>query len=270
MDISVIGVLEDEDILLDVAALALSQLDHAECDVNAYLKQLEEIEDRVCQEGRSAFLSSERAMVLAEVLHDDLGFTGDVEGYDAPVSADFIRVLDRRRGLPISLAILYVAIARRAGWVAHVLNGPGHVLVEVGERNPVVIDPFAGGRHVNQDQFAALYSAHFAEADVDHGIQLTRMTNRQILARLLFNQAVRAESENDTQRAITVYDRLTRVAPETLDAWQRLARQQIAQGESAGARASLLAMSELTSDKQVRDQILAVFKALGPTKTIKP
>ena len=63
MDISVIGVLEDEDILLDVAALALSQLDHAECDVNAYLKQLEEIEDRVCQEGRSAFLSSERAMV---------------------------------------------------------------------------------------------------------------------------------------------------------------------------------------------------------------
>lgn len=62
MDISVIGVLEDEDILLDVAALALSQLDHAECDVNAYLKQLEEIEDRVCQEGRSAFLSSERVI----------------------------------------------------------------------------------------------------------------------------------------------------------------------------------------------------------------
>ena len=145
MDISVIGVLDDQDILLDIAALALSQLDHAECDVGTYLAQLEAIEDGVCEEGRGAIMSSEQAIVLAEVLHDEHGFTGDAESYDAPVNADFIRVLDRKRGLPISLAILYVAMARRAGWVAHVLNGPGHVLVQIGEKNPVIIDPFNGG-----------------------------------------------------------------------------------------------------------------------------
>ena len=83
MDISVIGVLDDQEILLDIAALALSQLDHAECDVGAYLAQLEAIEDRVCLEGRGATLSSEQAIVLAEVLHDELGFAGDQEGYDA-------------------------------------------------------------------------------------------------------------------------------------------------------------------------------------------
>ena len=266
MDISVIGVLDDQEILLDIAALALSQLDHSGCDVGEYLAQLEAIEDRVCEEGRGAALSSEQAIVLAEVLHDELGFAGDQEGYDAPVNADFIRVLDRRRGLPISLAILYVAMARRAGWVAHVLNGPGHVLVQIGEKNPVVIDPFNGGRHVGEDEFTALYHGHLVDVDPGGDLLLVPMTNHQVLARLLFNQAVRAESENDTQRAIVLHDRITRIAPRMLDSWHHLARLQISTNDSQGARATLLAIAELTGNRHARDQVMAVFRSLGPAR----
>ena len=266
MDISVIGVLDDQEILLDIAALALSQLDHAECDVGAYLAQLEAIEDGVCEEGRGAIMSSEQAIVLAEVLHDEHGFTGDAESYDAPVNADFIRVLDRKRGLPISLAILYVAMARRAGWVAHVLNGPGHVLVQIGEKNPVIIDPFNGGRHVGADEFTALYQGHAIDVDMDGKLLLVPMTNHQVLARLLFNQAVRAESENDTQRAIVLHDRITRIAPRMLDSWHHLARLQISTNDSQGARATLLGIAELTGDKHARDQVMAVFRSLGPAR----
>ncbi|QDK31728.1 transglutaminase-like domain-containing protein [Sphingomonas sp. IC081] len=266
MDISVIGVLDDQDILLDIAALALSQLDHAECDVGTYLAQLEAIEDGVCEEGRGAIMSSEQAIVLAEVLHDEHGFTGDAESYDAPVNADFIRVLDRKRGLPISLAILYVAMARRAGWVAHVLNGPGHVLVQIGEKNPVIIDPFNGGRHVGADEFTALYQGHAIDVDMDGKLLLVPMTNHQVLARLLFNQAVRAESENDTQRAIVLHDRITRIAPRMLDSWHHLARLQISTNDSQGARATLLGIAELTGDKHARDQVMAVFRSLGPAR----
>ena len=266
MDISVIGVLDDQDILLDIAALALSQLDHAECDVGTYLAQLEAIEDGVCEEGRGAIMSSEQAIVLAEVLHDEHGFTGDAESYDAPVNADFIRVLDRKRGLPISLAILYVAMARRAGWVAHVLNGPGHVLVQIGEKNPVIIDPFNGGRHVGADEFTALYQGHAIDVDMDGKLLLVPMTNHQVLARLLFNQAVRAESENDTQRAIVLHDRITRIAPRMLDSWHHLARLQIATNDNQGARATLLGIAELTGDKHARDQVMAVFRSLGPAR----
>jgi hypothetical protein len=60
---------------------------------------LDEIEERVCHEGRSAFLPGERAAVLSRVLRGEFGFIGDAEAYDAPVNADFIRVLDRKRGL---------------------------------------------------------------------------------------------------------------------------------------------------------------------------
>lgn len=270
MEISVIGVLEDQDILLDVAALALSQIDHPQSDVNEYLALLEAIEDRLCEEGRDVSRASEQAIVLTEVLNLEYGFVGDFEGYDAPVNADFMRVLDRRRGLPISLAILYVAMARRTGWVAHVLNGPDHVLVQIGDKNPVIIDPFDGGRHVDVERFMALYRKQLVDAGLERGVRLAQMTNREILARLLFNQAVRAEDDNDSLRAMAVYDRITRVAPKTLDAWHYLARLQVASGDIDAARSSLMAMSELTRDKGVRSQIMDAVKTLSDTRSAKP
>lgn len=102
MDVTSIGLIEDEDILLDLASLALSNLDHENTDIAPYLERLEEIEDRVCDEGRIAVLPRERAAVLSRVLHGEFGFVGDTEAYDASVNADFSQEIDRKRGLPIA------------------------------------------------------------------------------------------------------------------------------------------------------------------------
>jgi regulator of sirC expression with transglutaminase-like and TPR domain len=270
VDISAIGLIEDEDILLDIASLALSQLDHENTDITRYLEMLEEIEDRVCHKGRGASRPEEQAAVLSHVLHGELGFVGDAEGYDAPVNADFIRVLDRKRGLPIALSILYVAMARCAGWSAYVLNLPGNVLVQLGEDNPVVIDPFAGGHLVPQRKIAAICRGCLGEEGDASSLSLVRMRNRDVLARLLNNQAVRAENQNDPHRALTVYQRITRIAPGVLDAWQNLARLQLAFDDVAGARASLLAMSEVARDKETRDRIMDAFEALDPIRPVSP
>lgn len=270
MDVAAIGLIEDEDILLDVASLALSHLDHEKADIARYLEMLEEIEDRVCQEGRSSLLPGERAGALARVLHGELGFVGDTEGYGAPVNADFIRVLDRKRGLPIALSILYVAMARRAGWDAHVLNLPGNVLVQIGEKNPVVIDPFAGGGLVSQRKIAAMCRACLGEEGDASALNVLRMSNRDVLTRLLNNQAIRAENEKDFHRALAVYQRITRIAPQVLDAWQNLARLQLAFHDVAGARASLFAMSEVAPDEETRDWIMDAFDALDLTRPVSP
>lgn len=270
MDVATIGLIEDEDILLDVASLALSHLDHANTDIAPYLQMLEEIEDRVCLEGRSALLPGERAAVLSRVLYGELGFVGDAESYDAPVNADFIRVLDRKRGLPIALAILYVAIARRAGWTAYVLNLPGHVLVQIGEKNPAAVDPFAGGGLVSERKIAAICRTCLGEERDASALGALRMNNRDVLARLLNNQAARAENESDPYRAFTVYQRITKIAPGALDAWQNLARLQLAFDDVAGAKASLLAMSEVAPDKEKRDRIMNAFEALASTKPVSP
>lgn len=270
MDIAAIGLIEDEDILLDLASLALSHLDHENMDIARYLEKLEEIEDQVCHEGRSAFLPGERAAVLSRVLHGELGFVGDAEDYDAPVNADFIRVLDRKQGLPIALSILYVAMARRAGWSAHVLNLPVNALVQIGEKNPVVIDPFAGGGLVPQRKIAAMCRACLGEEGDASALSVVRMSNRDVLARLLKNQAIRAEYQNDPHRALEVYQRISRVAPGVLDAWQNLARLQLAFNDVAGARASLLAMSEVAPDKVTRDRAMNAFEALDSTRSVSP
>jgi regulator of sirC expression with transglutaminase-like and TPR domain len=270
VDVSTIGLIEDEDIQLDLASLALSHLDHANTDIAPYLQMLEEIEGRVRHEGRSVFLPEERAAVLSRVLHRELGFVGDADGYDAPVNADFIRVLDRRRGLPIALAILYVAIARRAGWSAYVLNLPGHVLVQVGEKNPVVVDPFTGGAPLLERTIAARFRACLGEESGACALGVLRMSNRDVLARLLNNQAVRAESEHDLYRAHAVYQRITKIAPGALDAWQSLARLQLTFDDVAGAKASLLAMSEIAPDNETRGRIMTAFEALVSTRPASP
>ncbi|SER79125.1 transglutaminase family protein [Sphingobium sp. YR768] len=141
--IGYIGLLDDEDIELDSAALALSSLDHEGQDLEPYLEQLRQISDAVeaaSKQSVAADLASGEGQgaLLAEVIGEQLGFVGDRDSYDAPLNADMIRVLDRRRGLPVSLSILYVAAARRMGWRADALNTPSHVLVSVGPQEAFV------------------------------------------------------------------------------------------------------------------------------------
>jgi hypothetical protein len=94
---------------------------------------------------------------LSRILVEEHGFRGDTVNYDNPANADLIAVLDRKRGIPVSLSILYVAMARRTGWSADALNTPGHVLVRIGsETAPILVDPFNGGRIVDGDCLAEL------------------------------------------------------------------------------------------------------------------
>jgi regulator of sirC expression with transglutaminase-like and TPR domain len=111
VDVATIALIEDDDILLDVASLALSHPYHEYTEIARYLEMLEEIENRVRHKRRSSFLPGERAAARSRVLHGDLRFVGDAESYDAPADADFIRALGHQRGLPIALSILYVATA---------------------------------------------------------------------------------------------------------------------------------------------------------------
>lgn len=139
------------------------------------------------------------------------------------------------------------------------------MLVQIGEKSPVVIDPFTGGGLVSKGKIAAISRACLGTEGDASALSLMRMSNRDVLARLLNNQAVRAENGNDPHRALEVYRRITQVAPAVLDAWQRLARLQLGFNDVTGARASLFAMSEVAPDKKTRDRIMHSFDALDST-----
>ena len=159
-------------------------------------------------------------------------------------------------------ALLLWRQRRRTGWSAYVLNLPGKVLVQLGEKNPVVLDPFAGGAVLSAGQVAAVYRASLGQEGGAAALSAVRMSNRDVLARLLNNQGIRAEQEKDRQRALIIYQRITKVAPERLDAWQNLARLQLEFRDVEGAKASLFAMSEVAPEKRIRDRIMDAFEAL--------
>lgn len=261
-DLTRLGLIDEEAIILDEAALSLALPDNPETDLDPYYALLAEIAARLDAVAPDVATPHERADALSLVLNGEFGFTGDRETYDDPANADLIRVTDRRRGLPISLAILYVAAARRLGWTASVLDLPGHVLVLIGEpADSVMIDPFQDGTLVHAEQLVALLSAS-PRPPTSEIVEVPAMPNRAILARLLLNQAVRAEDGGNGRRALELYERITAFAPDYSHAWWQRARLELVDQDVASARRSLAAMLEVTREPALRATITDTLAAL--------
>ena len=174
-----------------------------------------------------------------------------------------IRVIDRRRGLPVSLSILYVAAARRHGWAADALNTPGHVIVRIGvDATSVLIDPFNGGRVIEPRGLQALVAAT-GGVDTVSAADVEAMTNREVLSRLLLNQATRAEQAGNEPRALTLYARMTAFAPANAHAWWERARLELIGGNVDAARASLTALLEMTREPRLRARVVETLERLA-------
>lgn len=261
--IASLGLVDEAEIELDGAALAIAALDHPGTDLSGYLDLLDEAAERLRARVATALTTGEQADALAEVLAGEFGFDGDRATYDDPANADLIRVIDRRRGLPVALAILYVALARRVGWSAHALNTPRHVLVAIGQPNSLLIDPFNHGARVGRTQLAGLLQIPEEHLDAVVPEHVAPMSNRAVLTRLLMNQASRAEQAGRLPRALAMLQRITTVAPAHSLGWWERARLERALGDAAAARCSLSAMLETTRDPDLRAHVTSALDALA-------
>lgn len=246
-----IGCLDDGDILLDDAALELAAADRIRPDLPRARSFVDQLAIELRGDARGATARAEALVLLLARTH---GFGGDRQDYDNPANADFLSLLERRRALPITLAILYVAIARRHGWVAQPLALPGHVLVAVGgPAERIWIDVFADGRILRE----------LHHPDERTARQATLLDNRETLVRLVMNQVARARAQKSGGRRLILYERLTAIAPGEPALWWERARLERDAGDRAAARRSLAAMSETTHNPRVAGQIRAALKTLA-------
>jgi len=178
---------------LTPAALAIAGVEYPSLDAAPYLQHLDRMGEAASgrlrrHEGAPA---SVRIATLNAYLYEELGFSGNREHYDDPRNSFLNEVLDRRLGIPISLAVVYLEIGRRAGLRLEGVNFPGHFLVRApavaGEMEDLIVDPFHSGALLSEVDCRHLLRQHLGEeAAFDHGL-LSTATRQHIVVRMLVN-----------------------------------------------------------------------------------
>jgi regulator of sirC expression with transglutaminase-like and TPR domain len=224
------------------AALMLSALDHAGTRLAPYRAHLSEIGEAAKTGAGFASDAETAGRALSSLMAGRYGYDGERTQYDDPGNADLITVIDRRRGLPVALGILYIHAARAAGMKAAGVFSPGHFLLKIAVKgSETLIDAFNGGTVLDRERMNLPRMAASRMADprvADEPGYFDKVSDTDVLLRLLNNLRGRALKARETARAVTIGSRMALIAPSRPALWLDLARLQEAQGSLTAARTS--------------------------------
>jgi regulator of sirC expression with transglutaminase-like and TPR domain len=204
----------DSRIELARSALLIAAEEYPGLDVARYLARLDELAREVAPRLRAAHGAAERVAVLNRFLFFERGFAGNREHYEDPRNSFLNEVLDRCAGIPITLALVYIEVARRAGIDAEGIGFPGHFLVKHGGEPAIVVDCFFGSVLTREECQTRLSAALGADVRLDPALHLRAATSREILARLLGNLKWIYLRTADFGRALACCERILLVSPD--------------------------------------------------------
>jgi len=235
----------DEHFPLLEAAASLAQDEYPELDVQQVLGDMDRIAARLRRRIGPDSSALERVRALNQFFFGDLGFGGNLNDYYNPDNSHLNVVLHTRRGIPISLAVLWLELAQGLSLDADGVGFPGHFLVQVSlPGGMVVIDPFSGQSLSRSDLRERIAEVHphmpFREgAELPLALYLQPSRPRMIIARMLRNLQDIHRSQQDWPRLLAVQERLVALLPQ---AWEEVRDRGLALaelGESQRARSDL-------------------------------
>ena len=180
------------------AALAIARIEYPRLDPAPYLARLDAMGDaaRVAIARHAATPGAasaySRISALNDYLFTELHFVGNRDKYEDPRNSCLNEVLERRTGIPITLSLVYMEVAQRAGLQIEGVNFPGHFLVrcpEIGapRHDGVIIDPFHGGALLSEHDCRVLLQRHVGSEVAFNRSLLVSATRTQIIVRMLLN-----------------------------------------------------------------------------------
>ncbi len=198
------------------AALAVAAEEYPRLEPGPYLAALDALAASVTARLGAQRTSADVLRALRAVLFEENEFRGNREHYYDPRNSFLNEVLDRRLGIPITLSVVHIEVAARAGLALQGVAFPGHFLVRCASGGrEVFIDPFHGGEVLSAEDCVARLQARGPHAEFDPR-HLEPVGTRQILSRLLHNlKRIYVEASDDV-RALWVVDRLVLLAPDDL------------------------------------------------------
>jgi regulator of sirC expression with transglutaminase-like and TPR domain len=200
---------------------------------------------------------------LAEFLSGTCGYTGNRDSYYDPRNSYLSEVLDSRTGIPITLSILYLEVARRAGLKMLPVSFPGHFLVKLPtERGDIYLDPFNDGRILDREGCVQLLHDLYGPSIDFTETMLGAATKRQLLTRMLLNlKAIYLRGE-DFRRALRTIDLLATVSPWDLEQVRDRGLVHLRLNQVDEARADLVMYAQHGPPGPDRDAVIETIREL--------
>ena len=231
----------DEHFPLFEAACSLAQDEYPELDVQQVLGDVDQLLARLKRRIPADASHLQRLRLLNQFFFRELSFGGNVNNYYDPDNSYLNAVLRTRRGIPISLAVLWMELAHGLGLHARGVGFPGHFMVKVNlPKGQVVIDPF-NGQSLSREELSERIEPYkrrsglVDEFDVPLGLYLQAAPPREIIARMLRNLKEIHRSQQDWTRLVPVLDRLIILLPQAWPEYRDRGLAWASMGDSARA-----------------------------------
>ncbi|MEW6126534.1 MAG: transglutaminase-like domain-containing protein [Acidobacteriota bacterium] len=207
----------ESDIRLGEAALLIAAEEYPRLDVALYLEKLENIAQHTAFRIGNATHVLDIINAINTTLFDELGFQGNRENYYDPRNSFLNEVIDRRQGIPITLSVVYIEVARMLRLPIQGIGLPGHFIVGyLKETPPIFIDVFNNGRLLGENACADLVAGMSGGKIKFNPNQLAPVTKKQMLTRMLANLLNVYASSQDLRRAISAIERILLLMPDSL------------------------------------------------------
>jgi|SRR5450755_2017287 len=216
-------VADDASLPVIETAIAIAQHEYPGLDTQATLADIDRLSARLKQRIPRDAAPMQRLRLLNRFFFHELGFSGNINDYYDPRNSYLHSVLETRRGIPITLALLYVEMATQVGLDAHGVSFPGHFLARIRmPQGDIVIDPFTS-QSMSRDALDALLVPYrrrhplAGTSEFSLGVFLRPAAPREVIARMLRNLKEIFRSGHDSARLLGVAERLVILLPE---AWE--------------------------------------------------
>lgn len=246
-------------IKLDAVALEIARIEFPDLDASASIEQLDRYAFEIAGRVRDFADGAGFIEAVNEYLFGELGFRGDEEDYYNPANCCLNRVLETRRGMPITLSIVYMEIARRLAKPVSGVGLPGHFLVRYDDSSwSAMIDPFHGGQVID-----AARCCQLAQVEAIEEGMLDAVGRRHIAMRLINNLRGIYFTRHDGARALRVLDLLIEAFPESADEHKQRAVALLQQRRIPEAFAAFRRYLDLAPDAPDRERVEEQMKNIA-------
>lgn len=208
----------EENLNLAEAALAIAQEEYGDLNIAAYLDRLDEMGATLRRRLWPDISTGDAIRSLNYYLFDELGFAGNAEDYYDPRNSFLNEVLERRRGIPITLSVVYIEVGRRIGLSLHGVSFPAHFLVKCIVRDgAIVLDPYSKGVSLSVDDLVQRLKSWHSGLEPSAELiknMLATAGSREILARMLRNLRGIYLDKRNLDKALQASDRIIALAPQ--------------------------------------------------------